>query len=155
MDDVLSGIGLGKNAIGGSDDRGRAAGGCGAPFSGAEGGSGSSRSTSRGTGEAVTVSWPSRDEWDAYGLSGLAQPAGSTVINVALYQGTYYVSMVDAGKEAYADLTAQIKKITGATTPYSLIKSENGEVIEYQFGDHLVSLIVDYVDRELVIRVLR
>jgi flagellar motor component MotA len=101
------------------------------------------------------VSWPSDDEWDGYGLKGLKQPAGSTVTNVAMLQGVYFVSMVDAGKDAYTDMIAQIKKLTGASRPYSLIKSENGEMSEYQFADHNVQLVVDYVDRELVIRALR
>jgi hypothetical protein len=117
---VQSGVREGISGLfrsgGGSDDRGRAAGGCGAPFSGAEDGGGS-RSADRGTGEAVTVNWPSDDEWDAYGLKGLARPAGSTVTNVALYQGTWYVGMADAGREAYDGLVAQIKKITGTKNP--------------------------------------
>ena len=148
--DVISGL---TGGGGSSSDQSRAAGGCGAPFAGDSGGG--SASKSKGQGETVNVSWPADDEWDNYGLKGLKQPAGSKVVNVALYQGVYYIGLEEAGKEAYADLVAQIKKITGATAPYSLVKSENGELSEYKYGDHLVSLAVEYVEKEIIIRILR
>jgi hypothetical protein len=143
--------------IGSNDDRQRAAEGCSgaSPFTGPETSEGASRSRTRGQGESVQVTWPSEEEWDGYGLKGLRQPAGSTVTNVALYQGAYYVYMVDAGREAYNDIVAQIKRLTGVKNAYSLVKSEDGEMSEYQWGDHYVQLVAAYVDRELVIRVIR
>jgi predicted Fe-Mo cluster-binding NifX family protein len=99
--------------------------------------------------------WPADSEWDAYGLKGLKQPAGSTVESVMLYQGVYIVAMYNAGKDAYADLTSQIKKITGANAPYSDVKSGDGQLTEYQYGQHLVSIAVNFVDMEILIRVLR
>jgi hypothetical protein len=159
--DWLAAAGMAKGAsgdIGSSDDRQRAAGGCSgaSPFTGSEvSEGGASRSRSRGQGEAVHVDWPSDEEWDGYGLKGLRQPAGSTVTNVALYQGAYFVSMVDAGKDAYNDMIAQIKRLTGVKNAYSLVKGENSEMSEYQWGDHYVQLVVEYVEMELIIRVLR
>jgi hypothetical protein len=154
----ISGIFTGGSASSGSSgDRQRAAAGCFgvSPLDSTESGGTASRSRSRGQGEALNVSWPSDGDWDGYGLKGLKQPAGSTVVNVALFQGTYLVSLVDAGKEAYNDMTSQIKMLTGVRNPYSLIKTENGEMCEYQFDDHYVQLVVDYVDMELVIRALQ
>jgi hypothetical protein len=130
-------------------DQTRAAGGCGNAFAGSN-----SSANSKGTGQSVNLSWPD-SEWESYGLKGLKQPAGSTVGNIAIVQGVYYVSIENAGKEAYDDLIAQIKRITGARNPYSLVKSTEGELSEYQYGEHLVSLAADFINREIVVRILR
>ena len=162
---ISSGIGLGQDIFGsgssgsgGNDDQRQAAMGCsgGSPLSGSESNvSRSGGSRSRGQGEAVHVSWPSDDDWAGYGLKGLRQPAGSSVANVALFQGTFYVTLVDAGRDAYNGLVAQIKQLTGAGNPFSQIRTENGEMCGYEYGSHYVELVVDFVDMELVIRALR
>ena len=144
---------------GSSADQQRAAGGCGgsSPLNdpGSSSLSGGSSSRSRGQGEQVSVSWPSGEDWAAYGLRGLRQPPGSRVVNVGLISGVYYVSLVDAGRDAYNDLVSQIKSISGAKTPYSQIRVEDGEMIEFQFGEHLAALTVDFVEMELIIRLVK
>ena len=142
LDDVL---GFGK---GSSSDTSRAAGGCGDPFA-------VPGSSERSSGQSVAVDWPDDSDWSNYGLAGLKQPAGSKVVSVALYQGVYYVGMEEAGREAYNDLVAQVKKITGATAPYSQVKAEDSEMSEYQYGNHIVALAVNFVNKDLVLRVLR
>jgi hypothetical protein len=62
---------------------------------------------------------------------------------------------VDAGRDAYNGLAAQIKQLSGAKNPFSQIKTENGEMSGYEYGSHYVELVVDFVDMELVIRALR
>jgi hypothetical protein len=140
-----------------SKDQQRAAGGCGgsSPLNTGAGSSLQGSSGGSARGETANVPWPSGEEWAAYGLRGLRQPAGSKVVNVALVSGVYYVSLSGAGRDAYNDLVGQVKSISGARNPYSQIRMENGEMIEFQFGEHQAALTVDYVSMELVIRLLK
>jgi predicted Fe-Mo cluster-binding NifX family protein len=137
------------------DDAAAASMGCsgGAPLAG-----GDSSGSSSGQGEELEVSWPSADDWDMYGLKGLSQPAGSKVAGVMLYQGVYYVTLENAGKDAYDALVKEIRAITGARAPYSDVKTGDGQLTQYQYGnnnEHLVSIAVSATENTIVLNVLR
>ncbi|MDR3237537.1 MAG: hypothetical protein LBT84_03450 [Spirochaetia bacterium] len=146
-------IGNALSGLGSTGDKERAAQGCGSESPQEPVSSASARQ--KGKGKNVKASWPSDSDWDAYGLKGLKLPAGSTVENVALYQGVYMVVLYNAGEAAYNDLTAQIKKITGAKVPYSDVKTGEGRLTEYQYGSHVVTIAVNFVEMEILIRIIR
>ena len=152
-DGVSQGVaGLFNPGRGSTQDRERAAQGCG---SGDSPSGSSAPARQRGSGENVDVSWPSASDWDAYGLRGLRQPARSTVESAALFQGAYMVSLYNAGQAAYDDLIAQIRSITGVNAPYSDVRTGDGRMTEYQYGGRTVSIFTNFVDMETMIRVIQ
>ena len=103
------------------------------------------------------VDWPTNNDWINCGLRdlrSLKQPARTTVTSVALLQGIYYIYLEDAGKEAYDNLVAQIKRITRARGPFSMLNDQNGELSEYMYGNHIISLAGDFINEELIIRIV-
>jgi hypothetical protein len=157
------GIASGGGNGGGDSDRQAAAGGCsgGNALSAADGCSGgnalggsSGDSVGSGGGQ-VTVYWPSPEEWDGYGLRNLRQPGGSSVTNVAILQGTYIVTLGNAGTDAYNDVVSQIRQLLGVSQPYSQIRNGNGEMIEFRGASHWVQLAADFGSNELMIRCLQ
>ena len=103
------------------------------------------------------VMWPSSSDWTNCGLRNLRtlkQPPMTTVTSVALLQGIFYIYLEDAGREAYDNLVSQVKKITRVRAPFSMINDRNGELIEYMYGNHIISLAGDFINKELVIRIV-
>lgn len=114
-------------------------------------------SSSRARGASVEMSWPTADEWDMYDLKGLSQPLGSTVSAVMLVQGTYHVSLENAGQDAFTNIVSQVRSITGARAPYSDIKTGEGQVTQFQYGankEHLISISADFVEMVMIIQVM-
>jgi hypothetical protein len=74
------------------------------------GGSGGSGSSSR----SATVEWPSNADWEVFGISGLQQPAGTTVVVVSDTLGTgLFQVVITGGKWAFDDLVGQVKRMSG------------------------------------------
>jgi hypothetical protein len=62
-----------------------------------------------------TRTWPGDSILGRYGLSGLSQPAGTTVSMTADVSGTLMVQLANADVAAYSGLVTRLEAITGGT----------------------------------------
>jgi hypothetical protein len=100
------------------------------------------------------VEWPSDTAWAEYGLSGLQQPAGTTLSSSGTMAPMLFVTLNSVDDSIYSDLLDQIKLKWG-TTAYT-IQSENdadrrSDVIMY--GTSMASLEWIKADDELTLAV--
>jgi len=61
------------------------------------------------------IDWPSNTVWGQYGLAGLQQPEGTSVVGGQQGAGMYQVALLDANKAVYDNIAGQLSAMSGIT----------------------------------------
>lgn len=106
------------------------------------------------SGSTEEVPWPLDSSWARYGLSGLKQPEGTTVTFAALYMGYYMVNLINGGRPALEDLTAQIDKISGSQIITEMMDS-GSITVGYSLPEGTVHIVADLENGDITIQAMQ
>ena len=129
-------------------------------ISGGGGGSSGSSSSSNTKSQRTTsgtvraVPWPADRTWSRYGLSGLKQPAGTTVTGASMIATYYVVALINGGQAAFDNLVGQIEKIPGSEQILESM-TEEGFMAGFTVPGGIVNIIHEFDSDDITIQCIR